>query len=137
RRRKRTKEEMLQDEEMLIDPVARPIAINHLHQLLRNQFYIGKIKGNNNAWIPSVSHMPLIDEPLFQRVQAALSRKNVSVHYAEKLHFPYRGLIRCSVCNRVYTPYEQKGHHYYGVRCIPGCSNSKRSINADFITVSI
>ncbi len=132
-RRKRTKAEMLKDEEIVIEPVSRPIVINHVHTILRNPFYIGKLRSNDKTYIESISHAPLIDESLFNQVQQMLYRKKVSVHYTDKLNYPYRGLIRCASCGRVYTPYEQKSIHYYGARCSKECTNTKRSINADFI----
>jgi len=42
-------------------------------------------------------------------------------------------MVRCGHCRRVYTPYEQKGIHYYGARCDKSCANTRRNINAAFI----
>lgn len=66
-----------------------------------------------------------------------LYSRKVSVHYTQKLDYPYRGLIRCASCGRVYTPYEQKGIHYYGARCAKECLNPKRSINTSFIEAKV
>lgn len=132
-RRRRTEEEMLSDEEITIDPICRPISYKNIHRILTNPFYIGKIHDQLNQWRTSTSHKPLITPELFNHVQVLLKSKKVSVHYVEKQYFPYRGMIRCASCNRVYTPYEQKGIHYYGARCEKGCPNPKRNINAAFI----
>src|SRR3989344_2014490 len=134
-RRKRTPEEMLQDEEVKIEAVARPLTFNHIHKIITNSFYIGKVIGNNGVYVDSVSHQPLIDEALFYRVQSLLNTKKVSVHYKNKLYYPYRGLIRCSNCKRVYTPYKNKKKQieYYGVRCVKGCDNAHTNINVDYI----
>lgn len=132
-RRKRTFDEMLQDEEVKIEPVSRPLTFNHIHKILTNSFYIGQVLGNDRVFIKSISHSPLVDENLFYKVQGLLNTKKVSVHYKNKLPFAYRGLIRCGQCERVYSPYEQKGIAYYGARCVKGCTNTNRNINASFI----
>ncbi len=136
-RRKRSLKEMLSNKELVIDKVCRPITFNHIHWILRNRFYIGEIRGNGRKWVPSKSHAPIIDPVLFYRAESILAKKNVSVHYTDKIYFPYRGIVRCFHCNRVYTPYEKKGIHYYGSRCCFGCSNTLRSINSAFIEDTI
>lgn len=132
-RRKRTMEEMLSDEDVEIQPVSRPLTFNHIHKILTNLFYTGKVLGNDGIYIPSKSHQPLVSEELYYRVQSLLNTKKTSVHYTEKLYFPYRGLLRCDSCNRVYSPYKQKGIDYYGARCVKGCENNNRNINAVYI----
>jgi len=87
--------------------------------------------------VQSISHLPLIVQVLFEKVQYVLNGKKVSLHYTNKLNYPYRGLLRCASCGRVYTPYEQKGIHYYGARCAKECQNPKRNINSLFIESSI
>lgn len=136
-RRKRTVDELLQDEEVKIDPVSRPITFNHTHKILTNPFYIGKVLGNDRLYVKSSSHEALVDEELFYKVQGLLNKKKVSTHYKNKLYFAYRGLIRCNDCKRVYSPYKQKGIDYYGARCVEGCLNKNRNINADFIEKEI
>ena len=133
-RRKRTLEERLETgTQVEIEPVSRPITFNHTHKILTNSFYIGQVKGNDGVFVKSTSHKALIDEDLFYKVQGLLNTKKVSVHYKERLYFAYRGLLRCNESGRAYTPYEQKGIHYYGARCPKGCTNSNHNINADFI----
>ena len=134
-RRKRTTEEMLRDEEVKIEPIARPITFNHIHKIITNLFYIGKVLGNNGVYVNSISHEPLVEEDLFYRVQGLLNKKRVSVHYKNKLYYAYRGLIRCGHCGRVYTPYKNKikQKEYYGARCMKNCINAKRNIDVDFI----
>lgn len=139
-RRKRTKEEKLLDEEdeITIEPISRPITFKHVHYILKNKFYIGLTIGpDKKTHIPSISHQPLVDPALFDKVQRTLKSKKVSVHYIDKPFFTYRGLIRCGTCRRVYTPYEQKGIHYYGARCMENCTNTKRSINTTFIETGL
>ena len=132
-RRPRTEAEMLSDEEIEIEAISRPINFKQLQWILTNPFYTGKVLSNDGQYMRSQSHEALIDDALFATVSKMLKQKQVSVHYIEKLSFPYRGLIRCALCNRVYTPYEQKGIHYYGARCAKDCKNTKKNINAAFI----
>ena len=136
-RRRRTLAEFLQDDELNIEPVSRPLTDSNIHTILTNPFYIGQVLGNDGMYVKSVSHAPLISESLFYAVQQQLKKKNVSVHYMDKLYYPYRGLVRCAECNRVYSPYEQKGIHYYGVRCANKCSNRQKNIREDYIETSI
>lgn len=138
-RRKRTAEEMLRTEDEVVDikPTERPLRTNNIHWILRNQFYIGKIIGNDGVWTQSTSHKPLVDEQLFWKVQELLTKKKVSVHYTKKLPFPYRGMIRCEICGRAYSPYAKGEVHYYGARCRDGCTNTERNINASFIEENI
>lgn len=134
-RRRRTKQEMLaeEDEEVEIAKVSRPIIISHVHKILTNPFYTGRMLGNDNTYVRSISHEPLISDELFNGVQAVLHKKNVSTRYTKKLEYPYRGLVRCADCNRAYTPYLQKGIHYFGSRCRPTCRNSTRNFNMSFL----
>jgi site-specific DNA recombinase len=132
-RRKRTLDEMLSDEEVVIDAVERPLTFNNTHKILTNLFYTGKVLGNDGVYIPSKSHKALISEDLFYKVQNQLNSKRVSTHYKDTLYRPYRGLIRCTEHLRVYSPYEQKGIDYYGLRCVKGCTNKNRNINAEEI----
>ncbi len=136
-RRKRTTAERLGEKEVFLPKIERPLDSNKTHKILTNQFYIGKIIGSDRTWVRSTSHEPLVSEELFYRVQNLLNSKNVSVRYKETLYFPYRGLIRCGECNRLYSPYKQKGIDYYGARCVKGCKNTNRNINADFIEQNI
>jgi len=135
KRRKKTQEEKDSEEDVIIEPIARPITFQHISYILRNPFYLGLTLGNERKWVKSVSHEALISQELFDKVQQMLRTKRVSIHYVKKLDFAYRGLVRCKECNRVYTPYEQKGINYYGARCLQGCCNQKRSINDTFIKV--
>lgn len=134
-RRKRTALEMLSDEEIKLEPICRIITYKHIQRILCNPFYIGLIhdKDAPNGLRVSNSHQALISNELFNRVQTILKQKRVSVHYTEKLKLPYRGLIRCASCQRIYTPYVQKGITYYGARCDKSCPNPRKSINAKYI----
>lgn len=134
-RRPRTQQEMLAeetDEINIIEPTTRPIVFTGVQKILTNPFYLGKIIGNNKEYIPSNSHAPLITQELFDQVQIALNKKKISAHYIEKLDHPYRGLVRCEFCNRLYTPYIKKGIQYYSSRCKDGCCNKTKTFNIGF-----
>jgi len=132
-RRKRTHEEMMGEEEITIEPVARPITFKHVHYILRNPFYIGLIIGPHKSYIQSISHEPLIDKALFADVQKVLKSKRISVRYETKLDYAYRSTVHCGYCHRVYTPYVRKGIEYYGARCAEGCQNPMHNTNKAFI----
>ena len=137
-RRRRTSEEILADEEnderVEIGKVSRLPTANTIHKILTNRFYTGKILTKDGRWIPSECHEAIIPEELFNKVQEKLRTRNKSVHYLNVLNHPCRGLFRCAVCSRVYTPYPKKGIMYFGARCKKDCLNPKRSFNFDFIT---
>lgn len=136
-RRRRTDEEILAEEEdevsLHITPVERPITYNNIHKILTNPFYTGKVLGVGKVYVPSKSHIALISEKEFKEVQAVLSHKKVSKHYTQKLKLLYRGILRCEVCSRSYTPYEKKGILYFGARCAENCTNPHRNINKLFL----
>ncbi|MFA5778429.1 MAG: recombinase family protein [Candidatus Paceibacterota bacterium] len=131
-KRRRTPEEMLSDEELVLEKISRPVTFNGVARILSNRFYLGEMrnKDNPNGWSKSNSHEALISEEDFDKVQEILKKKKVSIHYIEKINYPYRGMLRCDICDRVYTPYTKKGIDYYGARCTKECANTRRSINA-------
>ncbi|MBA3830159.1 MAG: recombinase family protein [Taibaiella sp.] len=140
-RRRRTEEEVLAEEEdevlLQIEAVERPLTYNNIHKILTNPFYTGRILGTNKEYIQSASHKRLISDELFEKVQHKLGNKRVSLHYTQKLNHLYRGLLRCGVCSRSYTPYTKKGILYFGAKCAKECSNSQKNINLAFLEEKI
>lgn len=135
-RRPRTTEERLaedSDEEPTLERVSRLITPNHIYKWFANPFYTGKILKTDGTYIKSQSHEALISDKLFTEVQTILKKKQVSIFYKQKIDLPYRGMARCSLCNRSYTPYIKKGIQYFGSRCCYGCNNQMRSINIIFL----
>jgi site-specific DNA recombinase len=134
-RRRRSEEEMLAEEEddTVIEKVSRPVTLVHMHKILTNPFYTGKIIGTDGGYVESKSHRPLVSDELFYQVHKELCRRKVSVRYADKMPLLHRAFVRCQHCNRVYTPYMQKGIQYFGARCLKGCINPKRSFNLSFL----
>jgi site-specific DNA recombinase len=70
---------------------------------------------------------------LFEKVQSMLTKKKTSLYYTNKIQYLHRGLVRCAVCERLYTPYGKKGIQYYGTRCPNGCPNPKKNFNISFL----
>jgi DNA invertase Pin-like site-specific DNA recombinase len=140
-RRKRTVEEKQKEEESdtqtEITPVAHIPSRSSIHKILSSPFYLGKIKGNDGVFIKSNSHGSLVSEETFTQVQKILNKKNVSVKYSSELFYPYRGLIRCGECKRVYTPYIKKSIQYYCVNCKPHCENKTKNFNNRIIDHAI
>ena len=134
-RRRRTSDEMLTEEEdeVQIEPVSRPLTATMVHKILTNPFYTGKLLGNDGQYVPSQSHQALVTDAVFATAQSALRKKRLSVHYVEKIDLPARGFVRCAGCRRVYSPYIQKGIHYFYARCRPNCLNNRKSISLRFI----
>ena len=121
-RRNKTKEEKQFEDEndipVIINPVSRQVTSARMQEILTNPFYIGKIIGNYGKLVQSNSHKPIVSEDLFYKVQLQLGKKNVTVKYATAIKYPLRGIVRCHVCKRVYTPYQKKGILYFSSRCI-------------------
>jgi DNA invertase Pin-like site-specific DNA recombinase len=139
-RRKRTKSEMLAEEddnEVEIEKISRPFNKNGISRIFANYFYIGKLKGSDNEYINSNSHEALIDDETFYQVQTMLKKKKVSVHYTEKIDLPLRGIVRCADCQRIYTPYYRKGILYFYSRCVSECENTSKSFNFAFISAKV
>ncbi|MFA6552408.1 MAG: recombinase family protein [Candidatus Paceibacterota bacterium] len=137
-RPRRTHEEILadeddEDEKKEIEKISKPINANSIHRILINRFYTGRVLNSDGEWIASVSHKELVSDPIFAKVQLMLKKKNISRFYADKIDYPYRGIIRCGKCDRVYTPYKKKGIQYYETRCVNGCDNPTKNFNIAFL----
>lgn len=105
-----------------------PVSISTLQLILTNEFYIGRLR-HGDEWIEG-SHPPLIDVAKFEKVQALLHSRCVTVKYADKAFFAYRDFIRCS-CGRKYTPYRahKNGEVYYSSKCKDGCDNAQKNLH--------
>jgi site-specific DNA recombinase len=134
-RRRRTKEEMLAEEDEFeeIEKTSRPVNENHISRILTNRFYTGRTLNSEGKYIQSISHEAIVSDELFDDVQAVLKKKKVSVHYTEKLDLPLRGVVRCAHCERVYTPYIKKGIQYYNSRCTKDCENTDKNLSFEKI----
>lgn len=133
RRKQRTNDELLADEQVIKEKISRPIRKSLVSKILVNPFYAGKTLNDQRRYVKSKSHEPLVDEETFNHVQSLLGTKKTSIHYTDKLGHPMRGMLRCADCERVYTPYTKKGILYFYVRCSDGCPNEKKNFNFDYI----
>jgi site-specific DNA recombinase len=140
-RRRRTTEEMLQEEEDDIKVERRAICripcISSTFNILTNHFYTGEVLNSNGEYIPSISHKALVSKEVFEKVQRLLNKKKVSIHYDKLIKYPFRGMVRCTQCRRVYTPYTRKGINYFGSRCDKKCANKKKNINLKYLVKAI
>ena len=141
RKKKRSKEEMMfvteDDTTFLHERKERLLTASSLQRIFRNPFYVGKIKGNYGKYVESKSHEPLITEEIFAKVQIMLTKKNTSTYYSKALHYPLRGLLRCTDCKRTYTPYMQKGHIYYMPKCKEDCVNRVKNYSISLLTAKL
>ena len=139
-RRRRSGKEMLEDiDQKTLQKFSRPVNNKTIENILRNPFYIGKLKidkRDNGKYIDGKFHQPLIDISLYNRVQAVLKSKNVAIHYVDKNFFTYRSIIRCA-CGRGYSPYIKKGFTYYRCRCVDDCKNSNKNLKEEHINEAI
>jgi site-specific DNA recombinase len=136
RRRKRTLAEQLSDIEISeIPKTTRPLSKHGVEEILKNQFYIGKVK-DRGIFINGI-HPPLIDAKLFFKVQEVMSQKTTIKHKPYLDFFTYRGLVRCPECKRLFCTYEQKGISYMALKCKPGCNNTIRNIRESDITLAV
>ena len=134
-RRKRTNEEILANIDLAdIPKTARPISKRGVENVLKNPFYIGKLRHKDH--IIDGIHQPLINVTLFNKVQTVLKSRNRSIHYINKQFFTYRGMIACT-CGRGYSPYIKKGIIYYTVKCKNDCQNPRKNIRETDIDVLI
>lgn len=138
-RRKRTEAEMLDDSFDIesIPQVSRPICVNAVSRMLKSRFYTGRTLDNEGKYVPSNSHEAIVDDELFDKVQVELKKKQTSIRYTKKLSLPLRGIVRCTHCGRVFTPYTQKGIQYFSSRCRDGCENTLRNFNFNFVAKKV
>ena len=125
-RPRRTRAEILEGAENTRPPACRPVARTGVEKMLKNPFYIGKLR-HGDAVVDG-NHEPLIDVRLFNEVQRVMQARCTSLRYDQQKFFTYQGLLRC-VCGRSYSPYEKKGHAYYRSPCKPNCLNAFKNLS--------
>lgn len=140
-RRRRTLDEMLADEEgdvrFEVEKVEHLPTANTIHQILTNPTYTGRVRNESSAWQRSSTIEAIVTDDLFKQAQEALAARRKCAHYVEFLDHPLRGLMRCGVCGRVYTPYEQKGITYFGARCAKGCTNTRKNVSFSYVAEKV
>ncbi len=125
-RNKRNPKEIMDGIDNYHPKMGHKITEKSIAHILKNPFYIGKLKVDDD--IMDGIHQPLINVSLYNKVQAILRSKQVSVYYVDKEFCTYRGMIKCS-CGRSYSPYEQKGNMYYRCRCLETCDSTDVNLN--------
>lgn len=130
RRRSRTLEEKLSEDENPRQPVSNPVTAKTIENILRNPFYAGWLRHADTV-LPG-AHPRLVSQDLFDQVQRSLLGRTTSQHYVEKDFYTYRLLVRCQ-CRRSFVPYRKKGHIYYQGKCMPTCPNSMRNLSASYL----
>jgi site-specific DNA recombinase len=78
-------------------------------QILKNPFYIGDFLWSGKRY--HGKHPPLIDQGLFERVQAVLAQRNDT--RASSHRFPYTGLLTCACCGCAITAEIKKDRYIY------------------------
>lgn len=98
----------------------KPISLSGLSEILNNPFYMGFIRIKSSGKTYPGKHPALVPAALFKAVRVRLSRR---VPVRVRTHdFMFRGLFRCTACNRSLIGERQKGHVYY--RCHgKGCAS--------------
>ncbi len=94
--------------------VEKALHANSIRYILRNDFYRGIIPTGQKG-----IHIPLIDEPLWEAVDRRINGRSRETRNGKKIKpGVYRKIAKCK-CGRIISPYEKKGHIYYG--CMNGC----------------
>ena len=95
-------------DEGMRSPQGNRLVNSRLHSLLRDPFYIGKIRWNDE--IHEGKHEPLISKELFDKVQAMLVSKTTPKY--RKHDYLFKGLLRCAECDGLITWEVHRGHNY-------------------------
>jgi site-specific DNA recombinase len=89
----------------------------HLSRLLGNPLYEGKVSHHGQVY--DGEHPAIVDEAIYERVQAALAGNNVSGGARAKNRYGHllRGLLHCTACGCAMSPSvtrrNGKAHRYY------------------------
>ncbi len=87
---------------------SKPLSKSYIHYMLRDKFYVGIM-----TWLGveyGGKYEALIDEDLFERVQARLS--SGTTPQVEKHFTLLKGKTRCEGCGAIVSWYQQKGRWY-------------------------
>jgi len=95
-----------------------------LDNMFRNRYYAGILVDPWTREEHTGAHVAMVSLDDFNRVQAAISRRNRSIqHQRDRLEFPLRGVARCSSCRQYFTGGFSKGRsRRYAYYC---CGNRK------------
>ena len=97
----------------------RKVAVSSIHRKLGDPFYCGYIIWNGNEY--EGNHEPIINEELFNEVQAKLKRRYKAGQRKTHDHL-FKGMIRCADCGCLITWETQKKRHYGHCKGFKLCS---------------
>lgn len=102
----------------------RPLSVSCVQRMLKNHFYYGVFKFNNEIY--QGSHEPIISKKLFDSVQQVMNNRGKKKR-KRKHEFAFSGLMRCGNCGCLITAETQKGHNYYR------CTKKKQTCNEKYL----
>jgi site-specific DNA recombinase len=86
----------------------KKVVMSRIHRLLRDPFYAGKMRWNDEVY--QGNQEPLIDIDVFENVQKLLTSKNTPKY--QKHDYLFKGKITCEDCGGLYTWEAHKGNVY-------------------------
>jgi site-specific DNA recombinase len=98
----------------------RPLSLSAVHALLSNAFYAGLVPHKGKLY--AGRHPKLIDEEVFEQVQAVLKAHNQAGERDRKHRHYLKGTIRCGYCDQrlTYSLNKGNGGTYEYFVCAPG-----------------
>lgn len=75
----------------------QPLVRSKVHNMLRNPYYVGLVRYNGVLY-PG-RHEPLIDQGLFDEVQAVLGDRKGTEKPVKRTHY-LKGILACGYCKR-------------------------------------
>ena len=115
----------------------KPFNIPAVLRMLRNVKYIGKIKYDGDVF--EGQHEAIIEEELFNQVQATLDRNNEFPNATRKAKthtFLLQGIIRCGRCGSLMTPRWSTGRHgdrYFYYECTKRSKTQKQECGVRYL----
>lgn len=94
---------------------------SRVHQLLKDPFYIGKIRWNGEIY--QGKHEPLISQEIFDKIQLVLAGKNTPK--INRHMFLFKQLLKCAECKGTVTWEIHKGIIYGHCNHYRNCSQKK------------
>lgn len=97
----------------------RPVLTQTVNRILRNAYYVGRVTYNGVEY-PG-DHAAIVDEALFDRVQALLTARNLCKDKSKARPHHLKGNIFCARCGRrlgITAPTNQRGQTYAYFYCL-------------------
>jgi site-specific DNA recombinase len=115
---------------------ARPLAVRHVHNMLRNHFYVGMFSWSGVEHVGR--HTPLVSVETFSKVQAILSSRGVSGERQRKHPHYLKGTLFCGRCQSRLSFLSAKGRsqHYDYFYCL-GKMNRRTDCDLPHIPVEV